>query len=211
MANGLREKILLEALKEVPFGGFSEETLRAAGKGAGATLADVRRHFPRGGESLVEAFSRWADARMTERMAGTYTARLRDRVAAAVRARIEVMAAHKEAARRAAAFLALPQNAPLAVRCLFATVDAIWRAAGDKTSNFNYYTKRALLAGVYGSTLFYWLSDSSEDNADSWAFLDARIEDVMRIQKARGELERAAAALPDPFGILAALRKMRAH
>jgi ubiquinone biosynthesis protein COQ9 len=116
------------------------------------------------------------------------------------------LAPHKEAARRASAFLALPQNAALAAKLLFRSVDAMWRAAGDKTSDFNYYTKRALLAGVYGSTLLYWLSDASEGSAETWTFLDHRIGNVMAIQKARGEMERAVAKLPDPFGILAALR-----
>jgi ubiquinone biosynthesis protein COQ9 len=134
---------------------------------------------------------------------------MRERIAAGVRARIEVMTPHKESARRAAAFLALPQNAPLAARLLFSTVDAIWRAAGDQTSDFNYYTKRALLAGVYGSTLLYWLSDSSEDHADTWTFLDGRIGDVMKIQQARGSVERGLAQFPNPLSILESLRSRR--
>ncbi len=85
------------------------------------------------------------------------SAHLRDRVASAVRARIEVLNPHKEAARRAAAFLALPQNAPLAAKLTMRSVDAMWRAAGDRSSDFSYYTKRATLAGVYGATLAYWL------------------------------------------------------
>ena len=99
--------------------------------------------------------------------------RLRDRVASAVRTRIEVVAPHKEAARRAAGFLASPQNAPLAARLMddAVSVDAMWRASGDTSSDFSYYTKRAMLAGVYGATLAYWFSDGSEGHSATWTFL----------------------------------------
>lgn len=132
--------------------------------------------------------------------------RMRDRVASAVRARIEIIAPHKEAARRAAAFLALPQHAPLATRLMLRSVDAMWRAAGDKSTNFSYYTKRAMLAGVYAATLAYWFSDASEGHSATWTFLGHRIDDVMQIEKFRGKAREAIAKLPDPFGILASFR-----
>lgn len=209
MTPDLREAILLEALKEIPFSGFTDATLRSACEKAGAAPAEAKALFPDGAASLVEAFSHWADRETELRTRDALPERVRDRIACLARARIEVMAPHKEAARRAAAFLALPQNAALAAKLLFHTVDAMWRMAGDRSSDFNYYTKRALLAGVYGSTLLYWLSDSSEANAETWAFLDHRIDNVMQIEKARGEIERAAAKLPDPFGIIAAMRSSK--
>lgn len=204
-----KQKLLVAALEEIPFSGFSDATLKAAAERADVPIAEARRHFPRGGESLVSAFSEWADAEMQARMAEAKQLRVRDRITFAVRARLEAMAPHKEAARRAAAFLALPQNAPLAAKLGFATVDAMWRAAGDKTSDFNYYTKRALLAGVYGSTLLHWLSDSSEGYGETWAFLDARIGDVMQIQKMRGSVEKRFAQFPNPLDFLANSRKPR--
>src|SRR3546814_12063346 len=94
---------------------------------------------------------------------------------------------HKEAVRRALAFLALPGNAGLAVRSLYRTVDAIWWACGDRSTDFNFYTKRGLLAAVYSSTLLYWLDDGSDGHADSWAFLDRRIADVMRLAEATAD------------------------
>ena len=130
MSETLQNEILAEALKEVPFSGFSTAALQAAAERAGATSADVAVLFPAGAESLVSAFSHWADARMATHLAAAAPTRVRERVAAAVRYRIEAIAAHKEAARRAAAFLALPQHAPLATTLLFKSVDAMWRAAG---------------------------------------------------------------------------------
>jgi ubiquinone biosynthesis protein COQ9 len=203
------QKILLAALKEIPFTGFSDAALKAAAEKSDVPIAEARRYFPRGGESLVEAFSEWADAKMQDALANTGEMRVRDRITLAVRARIEALEPHREAARRATAFLALPQNAPLATRLIASTVDAMWRAAGDKTSDFNYYTKRALLAGVYGSTLLHWLSDSSEGYTDTWRFLDARIEDVMRIQKLRGGIEKRIAELPSLMDIFARAGTLR--
>jgi ubiquinone biosynthesis protein COQ9 len=183
--------------------------LKAAAKKAGLSAADVRLHFPRGPESLIEAFTELGDAEMIERMAEATASRVRDRVSLAVRTRLEAMTSYREAARRAAAFLALPQNTPLAARLMFGTVDAIWRAAGDQSNDFNYYTKRVLLAGVYGATLLHWLSDSSEAHVRTWAVLDARIEDVMKIQKLRGSLEKNLRQFPNPLDVLAGFRSPR--
>lgn len=200
----LRERLLLAALDEVPFSGFSHETLRRAAGAVGMAPDEVAAVFPRGPAGLVEAFSHWADARMSERMAaGVEGVRVSDRVKQALRLRIEVLVPHREASRRATAFLALPQNAPLAASLLFATVDAIWRAAGDRSSDFSYYTKRATLAGVYGATLLYWLADSSNEYADTWTFLDSRIADVMRFEAFKAAARAATAKMPDPFGLLA--------
>ena len=148
-----------------------------------------------------------ADSDMQHRLNDAKESRIRDRISLAVRLRLEGMASHREAARRAVAFLSLPQNASLAAKLLIETVDAMWRATGDQSSDFNYYTKRALLAGVYSATLLHWLSDSSEDRRDSWVFLDARIEDVMKIQKMRGGLEKALENLPNPIDIFSGLKK----
>ena len=206
MSNSLRERVLLQALELIPATGFSDTTLASAAERAGVTKREMQDTFPQGPASLAEAFSVWADDRMSERMMGEVPERLRDRVAAAVRARIEVLTPYKESARRAAAFLSQPQNAPLAAKLLMATVDAIWRAAGDRSSDFSYYTKRAMLAGVYGTTLAYWFSDSSEGHASTWTFLGHRIDNVMQIEKWRGQARDALSKLPDPLGILKGLR-----
>jgi ubiquinone biosynthesis protein COQ9 len=202
----MKEKILFAALSEIPFSGVSDETLAKAAKEAGANAAELRTEFPSGPASLAEEFSHWADAQMIARMNDARPERLRDRIALSVRARIEVLAPHKEAARRMAAFLALPQNAPLGAKLLFASVDAMWRAAGDTSSDFSYYTKRGTLAGVYGTTLLFWFADESENSEATWAFLSGRIEDVMRFENFKGEIRKGIADLPDPFSILTNLR-----
>ena len=111
--------------------------------------------------------------------------RFRDRIAAAVRYRVEAVE-DKEAARRGTAFFSLPQNAQAGARAFWETADRIWTALGDTSDDVNWYTKRATLSGVYGATVLYWLGDDSPGHEDTWSFLDRRIEDVMRIEKAKG-------------------------
>jgi len=96
---------------------------------------------------------------------------------------------HKEAVRRALSVLALPANARKGVACTARTVDAIWHAAGDRSADFSWYTKRAILTGVYVATLLFWLRDSSEDDADTLAFLDRRLAGVGRIGRMRRRIE----------------------
>ena len=210
MTDLVRDRILAEALDEIRQTGFSHETLQNAASRSGISRRELNDAFPDGPATLVEAFSHWADRLMAERVAvEPEQAHLRERVAGAVRARIEVLNPHKEAARRAAAFLAMPHNAPLGAKLMMRTVDAIWRAAGDKSSDFSWYTKRAILAAVYGTTLAYWLTDASEGNSATWTFLGHRIDDVMQFEKFRSTAMKAVESLPDPFGVLRALRGNR--
>jgi ubiquinone biosynthesis protein COQ9 len=121
--------------------------------------------------------------------------KIRERVTLAVRTRLVQHAAEREALRAMASFLAMPAQIGLASRCLWRTVDAMWRAVGDTSTDYNYYTKRALLAGVYGSTVLVWLDDSSEGFADTFAFLDRRIDDVMVIERGKTRLQQSLSAL----------------
>jgi ubiquinone biosynthesis protein COQ9 len=201
MSTRVRDAVLPHALAEIAEHGLSDAALKAAAEKAGVNAAELKAAFPNGAASLAEAFSHWADERMVERVRSDPAERMRERVAHAVKTRLDVLAPHKDAARRTAAFLALPQNAPLAASLMMRSVDLMWRAAGDRSSDFSYYTKRALLGGVYGATLIHFLSDSSEGHADTWTFLDSRIDDVMQIEKFRGAAREWVANLPDPLGI----------
>lgn len=206
-----REKtqILLAALPHVPFDGWTQAVIDAGVADAGLDPDLSWRAFPGGPADLVEFFSRYADHKMVEVLENTSLEdmRIRDRIAEAVRVRLDLLAGHREAVRRALAFLALPAHTALGVSCMARTVDEIWRAVGDTATDFNFYTKRGLLAGVYGATLLAWLDDETEDFSETWAFLDRRIGDVMEIQKARGRLDKLVADLPDPLALLRRFRE----
>ena len=191
-----RDRILLAALPHVVFDGWTVRALAAGTADAGMTPDTALRAFPGGMVEVAEHFSEYADRRMTaalERREGGKIS-VRQRVALAVRLRLEELAPHREAVRRAIAFLALPHNAIAGARCGWRTVDAIWYALGDRSVDFTYYTKRATLGCVYGATVLCWLGDDSDDHAETWAFLEHRIEDVMALSglNPKSVLERLA-------------------
>lgn len=203
-----RERLLLAAVAHVAFDGWGREALEAGASDAGMTPADIGRYFPGGARDAIADFSDWADARMAVAMASRDLAalRVRERIALAVRLRLEALGPHREAVRRGLPYLALPTNAALGARLLYRTVDAMWRAIGDRPADFSFYTKRALLAGVVSSTTLCWLGDDSEGFAETDAFLDRRIADVLRIPALKARGERLFRRLPDPFRILRAVR-----
>lgn len=184
-----RDRILDAAIAHVPFDGWSEATFRAAIRDADIPPDEARTIFPRGPVDLALAYHKRGDARMIERLGAEDLGQLRfrDRVVAAVRFRIEAIE-DREAARRGTTLFALPHHSADGARAIWQTADAIWTTLGDRSEDANWYTKRATLSGVYGATLLYWLGDNSLDYQDTWGFLDRRIDDVMRIEKAKARV-----------------------
>ena len=203
-----RAAVLAAALKHARFDGFTDKVLEHAAKEADIDVKQLGRLFPNGALSLVEIYSENMDREMEEALAAAKLSamKIRDRIKTAVTARIDAMRPHKEAARRAAAFLTLPPHAPLALKLLYRTVDSMWRAAGDTSTDFNFYTKRAILAGVYSSTLMRWFTDDSEDEHQTMEFLDRRIEDVMRFEKFKAQVRESTKGLPSLSEILGGAR-----
>jgi ubiquinone biosynthesis protein COQ9 len=180
-------RLIEAALMHVPFDGWSEASFKAAATDAGMTLPEARAICPRGAVDLALAFHAQGDAAMAAKLAETDLTALRysDRVAFAIRTRLELVEHDKEAVRRGVTLFALPIHAADGARALWQTADAIWTALGDTSDDLNWYTKRATLSGVYSSTVLYWLGDQSMDHAATWAFLERRIDDVMRIERAK--------------------------
>jgi ubiquinone biosynthesis protein COQ9 len=181
----LRDRLADALLAEAAFSGWSQGALAAAGRQLSLPAGEAERLFPGGAIQVLVFASRRADRRTVEDMEkeGTAQLKIRDRIRGAVRIRLERHAGPREAVRRGLAALALPFNAGKGLKLLYKTADALWYAAGDTSSDFNFYTKRATLAAVYSSTLLFWLNDRSESGEATWAFLDRRIDDVMKIEK----------------------------
>lgn len=194
-ANPLKDKVLDAVLAQVPFDGWSRAAIDTAVRAGGITRDEARLAFPGGVIDMIAWHSLRADRQLVEEMErrGVSSMKVRERVTLGVRIRLEQNTQHREAIRRALAMLAMPFNGLLASKLLYRTVDAIWYAAGDTATDFNFYTKRALLAGVYSSTLLFWLNDRSENFTATWAFLDRRIEDVMRIEKLKSRVRQFGA------------------
>jgi ubiquinone biosynthesis protein COQ9 len=198
MDAALKDKVVQAALPDAAFDGFTDAVLAKAGAAAGLGHADIERLFPEGARSLIEAYSLAVDGEMEALLAemDLMKMKIRQRIAAAVLARLSILKPHKEAARRAAATLTLPMHAGLGAKLMYQTVDAMWRAAGDTATDFNFYSKRGILAGVYGATLVRWFNDASEDEKATQAFLAARIENVMQFEKFKGQAKKALEKFP---------------
>ena len=190
------------------FDGWSTAALQSAAQQLGIPEERAGLVFPGGATDMIDAWIESADRRMIAEMEsrGVTTMKVRERIRTAIWVRLQQAAPHREAVRRAVAVLAMPQNAAMAARTLWRTSDAIWRAAGDVSSDFSHYSRRMTLGGVYSATLLFWLNDDSEDMAESAAFLDRRIEDVMRIERTKAQWRAGSQRRPSLLRLLGRLR-----
>jgi ubiquinone biosynthesis protein COQ9 len=187
-----RDAAVEAMLPHVPFDGWTTRALRAGLADAGMPEDEAVLLFPGGAADMIEVFCDLADRRMEQEAAALPETKLTARVRAIIALRLRMSRPHKEAIRRALVVLALPGNTPAAAAITARTVDAIWHAAGDRSADFSWYTKRAILTAIYTATLLFWLHDTSEDDADTQAFIDRRLRGVGRLGRARG---RAASLL----------------
>jgi ubiquinone biosynthesis protein COQ9 len=197
----LRAALSLRALRGLVRGG-----LRPAARDAHLTLAEARAAAPRGALDLLVEWHREADRAVVAALQGASPdMRVRERVAFALKARARAMG-DREAARRGAALLALPGHVLLAARLPWDTADAAWTAMGDRSRDGNWWSKRAVLAAVQASVALFALGDASEDGADTDAFIDRRVDDVMAFErwKARAGANPLLRPLAAPLGRLMA-------
>ncbi len=189
---GPKELLLEAALDHVPFDGWSSATFEAAITDSGLEPTVAKSVCPRGAVDLAILFHERGDQQMLVSLAQADLegVKFRDRVAAAVRFRLEAVE-DKEVVRRGTALFALPIYAADGAKAIWGTADAIWNALGDTSEDVNWYTKRATLSGVYSATVLYWLGDTSDDYEDTWAFLDRRIENVMQIEKLKAQVSNS--------------------
>lgn len=188
--------------------GWTESAFRAAVTEAGLSEGEAALACPKGAFDLFDAFAARADAAMLERLdeLDLGAMKVRQRVRAAVQVRLEAQAPYKEAARAMTRALAHPLRAPEAARLLWRTADLIWRALGDTSTDGNYYSKRAILSGVLASTYARWFGDDSAGNEATWAFLDARIENVMQFEKLKAQLKPVGEGVETAVGVAARFR-----
>lgn len=187
----LKAALLQAALAHVPFEGWSEATFRAACTDIAADPGLARAVFPRGAVDMALGYHAQGDAAMLARLQAEDLSalRFRDRIAAAVRFRLEAVS-DREAVRRGTTLFALPQHAADGAKAIWGTADLIWTALGDRSDDINWYSKRAILSAVYGSTVLFWLGDDSSGHAATWEFLDRRIENVMQFEQFKAAVNR---------------------
>lgn len=181
----LRLKLALAVAENAVFDGWTAKAVESAANQLGIDLAQARLAYPKDAAHMVDAYIQGVDAAMEahftpERIAAM---KVRDRIRSLMWFRLETMGPAREAVRTALSILAMPQNVPLALRIGWRSADLMWRLAGDTATDYNHYSKRLILSGVYGSTLLAWLDDQSEGWTETGAFLDRRLAGVMRFEK----------------------------
>jgi ubiquinone biosynthesis protein COQ9 len=185
----LRRRVALAVGENAVFDGWTRQAVDSAADQLGIDPVQARLAMPKTAAAMIDVYIQEVDRGLEAYFTPERLARLkiREKIRALVWRRLEIMEPAREAVRRALATLAMPQNLPLAVRISWRTADVMWRIAGDTSTDFNHYTKRMTLGAVYGSTLLVWLDDASEGWTDTSAFLDRRIDDVMRFEKFKSE------------------------
>jgi ubiquinone biosynthesis protein COQ9 len=189
----VRRQLSLTVGEHAVFDGWGAKAVESASTQLGIERSKALLAMPKTRAGLVEAYIEGVDRALEERLPQSQLAamKIRQRIRTLVWTRLEIMGPAREAVRSALAILAMPQNLALGARLGWRSADQMWRLAGDTATDFNHYTKRATLGAVYGSTLFAWLDDSSEGWTDTAAFLDRRIDDVMRFEKWKADWRRS--------------------
>lgn len=185
----MRGQLALAVGENAIFDGWSPAAVDSAAQELGVDPVQARLAIPKSQTGMIDVYIQEVDRALEawftpKRLAGM---KIREKIRALVWHRLEIMGPAREAVRRALAILAIPQNIPLALRIGSRTADLMWRIAGDTSTDFNHYTKRLSLGAVYGSTLLVWLDDQSEGWTETGAFLDRRINDVMRFEKLKSD------------------------
>jgi ubiquinone biosynthesis protein COQ9 len=202
----LRDRLLDAMLDEAVFGGWTRSSVQRAAAASGLSEGEALLAAPAGAIDLIDAWAARADAAVVRALADAEGLKIRQKATLAVRTRIDVYRSNSEAMRRALVSLALPGHAGRGAAMAWRAADSAWAAMGDASTDFNWYTKRAILMGVTASTIAYWMQDSSPDLAPTWAFLDRRIENIMQFETVKAGVARMTAGLPDPVALLTRLR-----
>lgn len=202
--NEVKDRLLIAMLPHVVFDGWSPKSLAAGMSELEDEDAQTKLLFPRGVKDLAIHFGDFIDRGMLTELGKIDVEKLsiRERIETSVLLRLSLLSPHKEAIRRLLSFLALPGNHSTGFKITLKTVDLIWYAAGDTATDFNYYTKRGLLASVYSLTILYWLSDTSQGCNKTELFLSQRLNDVMQIPKLRNRVQKNIQVLKNPFRFL---------
>ena len=201
-AEATEQQVLDAALTITATQGWTWPSVRAAGKAAGLSAAETELLLPHGPADLAALLSRRHDARALASLPDPATLKIRERIRAAVEARIDAAAQDEAAVRRWSGYLSLPLNFTLGLKLLWESADALWRWAGDTATDENHYSKRAILSGILATALAIRLSSGREA---AMTFVDARIENVMSFEKWKAGL-KPADLMRD---VAAALGKMR--
>jgi ubiquinone biosynthesis protein COQ9 len=204
----IREALAPRLAANAAFDGWNDIAVESAAMECGVDTDIAKLAFKGGAMTLIEAWIGSVDAEMARRLPPERinAMKIRDRITALVVTRLEIAAPDREGQRRSLAIMAMPQNIPTAARIGWRSADRMWRLAGDTATDFNHYTKRMTLSAVYASTLAIFVNDESDDFAETRAFLDRRIDNVMQFEKVKAQAKSRQDMLPSLSRFVGRLR-----
>ena len=204
-----KNNLLLAVLPHVAFSGWSPMSIDKGCADIGIDPQQAHILFPSGVKEMILWYSAYADREMVVALQPELNELngVKAKVFRSIQLRLQQNLRYREAVRLGLSYLLLPWNQTAAWTSLYQTIDGVWHSIGDQSVDFNFYTKRLTLAGVYSSTLFYWLQDSSPNHEKTWDFLHNRLQDTARIPKIRQQLKSAQQHFPSPLRMLKKLRK----
>lgn len=192
------DRLLEAALPHIAFDGWTRAAFEAGAEDAGLDPMEIAIAFRKLPDDALDHFADWADRAMLADIRADDSfpdARIREKIALGVRMRLDRLEPHRDAVQRSVGLLSRPSRGPLATRLVWRTSDRLWTEAGDTATDFNHYSKRALLSAIFGSTTLYWLNDTSVGHDATWDFLSRRIETVLKIGGRAGRLASAGASI----------------
>ncbi|MBW0143886.1 COQ9 family protein [Sphingomicrobium clamense] len=194
----IRAELALKVGENAVFDGWKQEAVDSAAAQLDIDRDKARLAFPKRPEAMVAAWIEAVDAEMARRQPPEKLADLRvtERIRTLIWTRLEIAGDAREAVRQGLSILSMPQNIGLGLSTAWHSADVMWRLAGDTATDFNHYSKRTILAGVYGATLLSWLDDDSEGWTETAAFLDRRLADVGKFEKLKAQWRKGQARRP---------------
>ena len=206
----LRRALAPEIAVAAAFDGWSADAAAYAAQALNIDPDAAAYAFKDGAMAMIAAWIGSIDDAMAAQLPAESLAAspVRERIRRLVLFRLEALAGREEGLRRALAIMAMPQNARTALRLGWRSADAMWRLAGDTATDYNHYTKRAILAGVYAATLAVFANDDSEGKAETHAFLDRRLDGIIRFEKAKARILKPEVEGFSPARLLGAIRTL---
>tara|TARA_A100001011_G_C14137519_1_gene768262 strand:+ start:145 stop:780 length:636 start_codon:yes stop_codon:yes gene_type:complete len=182
-----KQKFLYYVLDDINLNGWSKNFFDSYSREGIFTNNEIRVFFPNGRADFLRYWFDISEKLMLEDLSKVEIQELkvREKIKKIIRVRLERWKSYKVAIKRTLPILIMPSSDTLLSCSLMKTSDSIWKSAGDRSVDFNFYTKRGLLLGVYSTTLIFWLDDNSKDDQKTWEFLDRRVEEVLQIPKVK--------------------------
>tara|TARA_A100001388_G_scaffold205396_1_gene156201 strand:- start:265 stop:864 length:600 start_codon:yes stop_codon:yes gene_type:complete len=148
-------------------------------------LSEVNRfisfNFPNGIQSVVLHFNELTNKELSKSVnTGFKELRISEKVSKLILNRLKILKIYKKGLSNLNLYLLQSGMVFFSKKLLYKVADNIWILSGDKSLDFNYYSKRFILMNVYLFSYNYWLKDQSNNLGDTKNFIEKQISNVLK-------------------------------